>query len=321
MQHASSSGARLRVAVTGAAGNFGRLLLPKLEADPSVEAILALDIRKPLQTGPKVAFERVDLVRHDAEAALADHLKKQRIDALYHLAFHLGAGRGASSHELEVMGTLQILGAVASAVTPRLIVPSLTALYGARPQHPAFIPEATPLEGCPQSRFVQDKVRVEDQLRAFRRSHPATRVIILRFAPVVGPDCDNPFTRFLRSRAVPTLLGFDPVMQVVHQDDAVQALSLALHADAEGEFNIVGEGVMSLSGLVRQAGSVPLPLAAPLAEAALKALSLTGTTNIPSSLLSYLHYSWAADGSRARSSLGYRPVHHVRDAAKSLKRG
>src|SRR5687768_16700681 len=135
MQHASSSGSRLRVAVTGAAGNLGRLLLPKLEADPRVEKVLALDLRAPVQPGPKVAYRRVDLVRHDAEAQLTQLLRDEKIDVVYHLAFHLAAGRGASSHELEVMGTLQLLGAVASTGLSRLIVPSLTALYGARPKH------------------------------------------------------------------------------------------------------------------------------------------------------------------------------------------
>ena len=33
---------RLRVAVTGAGGDYGKLLLPRLERDPDVESILAV---------------------------------------------------------------------------------------------------------------------------------------------------------------------------------------------------------------------------------------------------------------------------------------
>jgi UDP-glucose 4-epimerase len=321
MQPPSSTSEGLRIAVTGASGNLGRLILPRLEADPAVSKLWALDIRRPLSSSSKLSYRRVDLVRHEAEKELGALLREEKIDVLYHLAFHLGRGRGSLAHELEVMGTLQILSAVAAAQVARLIVPSSTALYGARGEHPAWMDETTPLSGCPDSRFVQDKVRVEEQLRSFRKSHPETKVIVLRMAPVVGPDCDNPFTRYLEGTHIPTLLGFDPLLQVVHQDDAAAALHLALHADVQGEFNIVGEGVISLSGLVRQAGKRSLPLPQPMAHTAVRALNLSGASALPPSMLSYLHYSWIADGTRAAQQLGFRARHHVKDAVRTLKRG
>ncbi|HSP78699.1 MAG TPA: NAD-dependent epimerase/dehydratase family protein, partial [Myxococcaceae bacterium] len=167
MQATQASKGGLRVAVTGAAGDLGRLLLPLLERDPDVESILVLDVAKP--SGDKVDFHRVDLTRHDAESELSDALSELPVDALYHLAFLSGPVRdGSLAHELEVIGTMRVLSAVARARIPRLIVPSHTAVYGARRQHPALLPEETPLSGCPGSRFVSDKVEVEKQVRTFR---------------------------------------------------------------------------------------------------------------------------------------------------------
>ncbi|MFY0576044.1 NAD-dependent epimerase/dehydratase family protein [Cystobacter fuscus] len=91
-----------------------------------------------------------------------------------------------------MIGTMNVLSAVGRARVPRLIVPSLTALYGARASHPALLSEETPLTGCPGSRFINDKVEVEKQVRVFRERHPETRVIVLRFAPMFGPNMDNP---------------------------------------------------------------------------------------------------------------------------------
>lgn len=310
---------RLRVAVTGASGDYGKLLLPRLERDPEVESILVLDVARP--EGAKVEFHRVDLTRYDAEGELTDALAERPVDVLYHLAFLFGPIRsGSLAHELEVIGTMNVLTAASRARLPRLVVPSITAVYGARGNNPALLREDSPLQGCPGSRFVTDKVEVEGQVRAFRERHPDMRVLVLRFAPLLGPSLDNPATRLLKRGVVPTLLGFDPVWQAVHEEDAGRALYQALRADASGEFNIVGRGVLPLSGLIQQAGARPLPLPGPLFRSALRTLDVVGMGTLPIALLDYIHYAWVADGERAETALGFIPIHHVRDAAAALRR-
>jgi UDP-glucose 4-epimerase len=319
MEATQASKGGLRVAVTGAAGDLGRLLLPLLERDPDVESILVLDVAKP--AGDKVDFHRVDLTRHDAESELSEALAELPVDVFYHLAFLYGPVRdGSLAHELEVIGTMSVLSAVGRARVPRLIVPSLTALYGARGQHPALLSEDTPLMGCPGSRFVTDKVEVEKQVREFRERHPETRVIVLRFAPLFGPNMDNPATRMLSRRVVPTLLGYDPLWQALHEEDAARALYQALGANAEGEFNIVGRGVIPLSGLIREAGAQPLPLPGPFYRAALKTMTSLGGPGFPTALLDYMHYGWVADGERAEEELGFIPLFHARDAVAAMRR-
>jgi UDP-glucose 4-epimerase len=220
---------------------------------------------------------------------------------------------------VEVIGTMRLLAAAGSAEVKRLIVASQTALYGARPELPALIREDQPLRGVPQSRFVQDKIEVEREVRQFRERHPKTPVLVLRFAPVLGPSVNNPATRMLSRRVVPTLLGFDPLWQAIHEDDAAAALHLALESDAQGELNVVADGVLALSGLVHEAGGHALPLPLPLAKAALRSLHVAGAATAPVNLLDYLRYSWVADGATARSALGFLPRRNVLDAARSLR--
>ena len=91
---ATQAGKRgLRVAVTGASGDFGRLLLPLLERDPAVESILVLDVARP--EGTRLEFHRVDLTRHDAESELTEALAEQPVDVFYHLAFSFAPGAAA----------------------------------------------------------------------------------------------------------------------------------------------------------------------------------------------------------------------------------
>ncbi|MCI0671852.1 MAG: NAD-dependent epimerase/dehydratase family protein, partial [Myxococcaceae bacterium] len=312
-----ASGA-LRVALTGASSDLGRLLLPRLLADPRVARVLVLDTARPREE--RLEFHRVDLTRHDADAELVRALSGEPVDALYHLAFKMSpTGHGALAHELEVPGTMGVLAAASEARVARFILPSQTALYGARRQAPALLTEDSPLEGCPGSRFITDKLEVERQVRVFAERHPSTRVLVLRMAPVVGPHQDNPVTRLLALAVVPTLMGFDPLWQALHEEDAARALHLALVVDAVGAFNVVGRGVLPLSGLIRAARRVPLPLPAAVATSALRALNMVGAAGVPVPLLDYLRFSWVADGGRAEAALGFTPEFHTRDAVASLR--
>lgn len=311
---------KLRIAVTGASGDLGSLLLPLLEQDDRVQKIFAIDLAKPATLPAKAEYRHIDLAQPGSDARLAELLIQSKVDVVCHLAFAYGRVHSpAYAHELEVVGSMHVLAGVARARVRRLVVPSLTMLYGADPKHPAAITEGVALKGCPESRFIHDKVEIERQLEQFRASHPATQVAVLRFAPIVGPSVNNPITRWLRTRLVPTLLGFDPLWQLVHEQDAATALHCALFARAQGAFNIAGNGVMSLSGLVRASGGSTLPLPAPFVRATSRLLEWVGIASVPSALMDYLHYSWTVDSGKAETELGFVPRFRSKEAAASLR--
>lgn len=313
----------MRVGVTGIASDLGRVLLPRLEADDSVERIIALDVSAPrAHAGPtsdKLEFVRVDLTRPDAEAELAALLKTARLDALYHLAFVNSRVHGAAfAHELEVIGTMHVLAAAQAVELPRLIIPSLTIVYGARRDGAALHAEHHPLNG-EGVRFVTDRVEVEHQVERFHERNPDTHLVVLRFAPIVGPTADNPFTRLLHNPVVPSVLGFDPLWQVIHEDDVANALHLALTTEATGPFNIATEATLPFSALLRHAGVRTLPLPPPLLRTAIRALELAGIAAVPVPLLDLLRYSWLADVRRARALLGFTASIDPATAMSTLK--
>ena len=281
---------------------------------------MAFDVATPQELGDRLTFQRIDLTRPDSDRQLARHLAEHRLDTLFHLAFVNGrVHSGALAHELEIIGTLHVLAAAGGGELPRLVVPSLTALYGPSPDAPAFVREGQALRGAAGSRFLNDKVEVERQVLAFATAHPATRVLVLRFAPALGPVSNNPLTRLLRNRVVPTLLGYDPLWQVLHEQDAAHALHLALRADVEGVFNVVGDGVVPLSRLVRLTGGRALPLPRPLLSATISALEGAGVSAVPHALLDFLRFSWLADGGRATAELGFVPKYSASEACAALR--
>jgi UDP-glucose 4-epimerase len=309
----------MRVGVTGVSSDLGRGLVPRLAADPGIDQLVLFDLSRPDRLQVKSTFVRVDLTRPGMEEDLTRAFREQKLDVLFHLAFvNSRVHQAAFAHELEVIGSMHVLAAAQSVGLKRLIVPSLTALYGAHPKSPALFDEKHVLRG-EGVRFVTDRVEVERHIQHFAQRNPEVQVLVLRTAPIVGPTADNSFTRLLRSGFVPTLLGFDPLWQIVHEDDAVTALHLALRTKAHGTFNVVCDAAAPFSTLVRLAGARSLPMAGPALRATIKALETMGVASVPVPLLNYLRYSLVADGSKARTELGFEARVPFQQAMASMR--
>jgi UDP-glucose 4-epimerase len=196
----------------------------------------------------------------------------------------------------------------------KLVLWSQTLLYGAHPTNPNFLGERHPLRADPDEPYFADKIAAERVLDSFGAKSKSTLVTVLRTAPILGPTVKNYVTRYLEQRVAPTLLGFDPLWQFVHEVDAIAAFKLAIDRDFPGTFNIVGDGVLRLSTILRLSGRTAIPVAHPLAPPMLGALWAAQLAAFPPSFLPYLRYLCVADGTKAARVMGFRPVYSTREA-------
>jgi UDP-glucose 4-epimerase len=298
------------VAVTGACTFLGGELLRRLEEDPRYSRVLALDVRPPAQAipGGKVEFVKLDLTQPTVDAELATLLARANVDTFVHGAFLAHPTHAAEwAHELEDVGTMHVLNACAGVEPRRFVMVSTTLVYGAHPKNPNFLTEDAELCGHKDSRFVNDKVRAERQVHRFAKEHPSTQVCVLRFAPILGSTISNMYTRFFSRVVAPVMMGHDPLMQFVHEQDAAWALQRAVESDATGPFNIVGKGVLPYTTVLALLGRVPVPMPQIVARQLTKVLWATQLVGSPPSFLDFLLYLCVADGTRARRELGFSP--------------
>jgi len=296
------------VAVTGACTYLGGELLRRLQEDPRYSRVLALDVRAPAQTGGKVEFIKLDLTQPTIDGELATLLQQAKVDTFVHGAFLAHPTHAAEwAHELEDVGTMHVLNACAGIEPRRLVMVSTTLVYGAHPKNPNFLTEDAELRGHRDSRFVNDKVRAERQVQRFAKEHPNVGVCVLRFAPILGPTISNMYTRFFSRPVAPVMMGHDPLMQFVHEQDAAYALVKAVESNATGPFNIVGKGVLPYTTVLALLGRVPVPMPQIVARQLTKVLWATQLVGSPPSFLDFLLYLCVADGSRARSVLHFSP--------------
>jgi UDP-glucose 4-epimerase len=196
----------------------------------------------------------------------------------------------------------------------KLVLWSQTWLYGAHPSNPNFLTEKHPLRAPKSEPFFADKIEAEEQARNLARRSPGVVVTILRTAPILGPTVHNAFTRYLAHKVVPTMMGFDPLVQFLHEVDAIAALHLALLRDVPGTFNVVGDGVLPLSTVVKLAGRVALPIPHPLARTITALGWVSQLVETPPAFLKYLRFLCVADGQQARDVLGFVPGYTSREA-------
>ena len=303
------------VAFTGAASFLGRNLIGVLEEDPQIERIVAIDVRPPETAGKKTRFYEIDLTAPASGDRVAEVLAAEGVSTLVHLAFLSSPTPAVAwAHELESVGSMHLFQAARQVGLAKLVVWSHTILYGAYPENPNFLDEKHPLRAAWDEPFFADKIAAEREANAFAAKAKGTTVTILRTAPVLGPTVQNYVTRYLTQRVVPTLLGFDPLWQFVHEVDAVAAFRLAILRDFPGTFNIVGDGVLPLSTIVKLAGRRPVPMLGSAARVAVGALWTAQVGVAPPSFLRYLRYLCVADGDKAKRTMGFVPAFTTREA-------
>jgi UDP-glucose 4-epimerase len=224
--------------------------------------------------------------------------------------------------EMNVIGTMQLLAACQkSASLQRLVVKSSTAVYGSSSRDPALFTEETEPKALPRSGYAKDAVEVEGYVRGFARRRPDVSVGVLRFTDVIGPGADSLLLRYLRLPVVPTVLGFDPRVQLLHADDALEVLRRATLTGRGGTLNVGGEGVLLLSQMVRRAGRVPIPVPAPAVQVAGLAVRRAGLLDLSREQLRFLEFGRVVDVTRLRTEFGYTSRYDTVGAFDDVVRG
>ncbi|MDX2055888.1 MAG: NAD-dependent epimerase/dehydratase family protein [Polyangiaceae bacterium] len=304
-----------RVAITGGAGFLGRNLIGVLDADPNVECVVSLDIRKVEAPSEKTRAYNLDLTSRSAEERLVEVLTLERVDTVVHLAtLSSPSSDPAWAHELESVGTMHLVNSCRRTRVRKIVQKSQTFLYGAHPTNPNYLSENHGVKARMSEAFFRDKFQSEQQILAFGPPGSARVATVLRAAPIIGPHIEDYIAHYFRRRLVPTVMGFDPLWQFVHEADAVAALALAIQRDAPGIFNITGSGVLPLSAVIKVCGRTHLPLPATALAALLGAMWVTRAADSPPFLVDYLQYLCVADGARAQEVLGFVPAFSTREA-------
>jgi UDP-glucose 4-epimerase len=304
---------RETVLVTGISGAFGTLVAKKLSRHFNV---MGVD-RRPLSPLRNVEHHQLDLRRKSAY----ELLRKKRPQSIIHLGVlrnPLKHQRGSTANFFNLEITSQLLRLAEEIQVRKFIFLSTANLYGPSATSSGFLSEDAPLHGADRSPEIHDLVTIDMMIQSFFWKRPEIETIILRPVHLVGPHLNNAPTRFLRLERVPTILGFDPLIQGVHEDDAARAVLLALNPQVRGIFNIIGQDAAPLSRIVSVMKKTQFPIPEFLFRGFLRAAFKLNMTSFPEGELDHLKYSCLVDGSRAERDLKFKAQHSLKKTINDL---
>jgi UDP-glucose 4-epimerase len=299
------------ILVTGSCGRLGKRVVRLLHRE---RAVVGID-RRPFPDKPKdVRHEQVDIRRKK----LKDIFRAEPIEAVVHLGvMHDPRASQSEHHSWNVAGFQKLLEYVAQFDVPKLVVLSSANVYGPQPENAQFLTEDAPLLGGARFGDIRDLIEVDMLAQGFFWRHPRTETVILRPVHILG-TVHNAASNFLRLPTIPTLLGFDPMIQVIHESDVVRAVRCALAQGKRGIYNVAGPDPLPLSHAIRLLGRPSLPVPYSLSKALLERLWSFRLTTFPAPELDHIRYVCMVDDRRARAVLGYAPALSVEDTVKSV---
>jgi UDP-glucose 4-epimerase len=235
---------------------------------------------------------------------------REQVDTVVHMSVlpSASAGGGSSAKELNVIGTMQLLAACQqSPDLEHFVLKSSTAVYGSSSRDPAMFSEDMDARRIGVVGFVKDLNEVEGYVRGFARRRPDVRVTTLRTASALGPTLTTPLTAYFKLPVIPTVLGFDPRMQFLHDTDLLDVIEHATLSDIAGTFNVAGGGVMMLSQAIRRLGRPSLPMPSFAMSSFGSAMRQARLADFSREQVAFLTYGRGVETTRMREVLGFTP--------------
>lgn len=289
------------VVITGICGRLGRRLARKLHRQ---RRVIGIDRRSFPDRPADVEHHELDL-----RSPRVREVFSAGVSALVHLGVvHDPRGDTAEHHASNVTGLQKLLEYVEYFGLQKVVLLSSSNVYGPRPDNPQFLSEEAPLLGAGPFSRIRDLVELDMCAQSFFWRLQEVKTVILRPAHILGTVRNAP-SNYLRLSVVPTLLGFDPMLQAVHQDDVVRAILLALAPSARGIYNIAGPPAVPLSRVLELLERPTVAVPHTVARLGVERLFRWRVTSFPAPELDFIRYVCMIDDARARQELGYAPAH------------
>jgi UDP-glucose 4-epimerase len=295
------------ILVTGAAGPMARIVAERLAAHGE---LVGADVR-PLPAGS--AFPGPFYQAFYTQRKIEDVFRRHRPDVLVHLGRIRNSEIESFSQRFtqNVLGTRHLLDQALKHGTKRVV----------EHQHNhVHIREDEPLRASQIFPELADAVELDHAATGFLWRHRKIETVVLRPCNIVGPTLNNMISRLLRNRVAPVLLGYDPMLQFIHEQDCARAIELAVLNKGWGVFNVAGEGVVPWSHAIRLAGGEPLPVPHVLAYPLVGMLARWRLL-FPKHLIDYFRYPVVIDDGAFRAQYGYAPSVTTVETLRSMRTG
>ncbi len=294
----------MRVLITGISGRIGRLVAAELVQVG--HEVIGIDVAPWNEAPASIEVIEADLLKRPAE----DVFRTRSPDAVVHLATvsHLTAERETRCR-LNLLGTKAVFDYSHRYGVKSVVFVGRHTFYGATADSALYHVEDEPPLGLATYPELGDLVATDLFAASALWRYPELQTCVLRLCFTLGPAAGGTLATFLRASRVPTVMGFDPLIQLMHEADAVRAICLGVLGSLRGVYNVAGPRPIPLSLLIHDTGRLAVPVPEPLFRLA---LGRFGLPRLSEGVTSFLKYPIVIDAQNFQRRTGFRHEHDER---------
>ncbi len=302
-----------KLLITGIAGGQGRLLASRVSDGYEVVGVDS----GPWENHPRnLHVHVVDVLKKKFE----DVLRQERPDAVVHLGLirHFRSDP-ERRHQVNVVGTKRLLEFCVKYDVKQLVVLSSSYVYGALPENPYFLDEDAPLNSSRTYPEMRDLVEMDTLTTTHLWKYPHMATAVLRPVNTIGTHVRSSIVKYLKLGYVPTILGFNPMTQFMHEEDVSEAIALTLERKLRGVFNVPGPGEVPIKVAIQETGGTAVPLPEFAARTLFGRLFQLGLFHTPPGAIDYIKYPCTVSGRRFVQDTGFKPLFTLDETFASIR--
>lgn len=286
------------VAITGVSRGLGANLLSQVQCDPEVARVVAIDEEPP---PPELQGEKVVFERRSTAQSWEDVFRSHGVQVAIHAGLSEPLTDRAREEALNLGGARRFLEACHASDAVTVCFVSSAAVYGALPDNLDYLFEGAPLRATPAFPHAWDAGRAELLCYEYAAKHPQVCLQIVRAAPVIGPGSRSFWTRLVERRLYLAPWGHEPVLQLVHEDDATRAIWRLVKQQRVGVFNVAGDGYVTLTQVARLFGRRVVRLPVLLLRLVVWLAWRLGRAEVPPGFVAYLLHPWLINPTKMKA--------------------
>ena len=311
----------MKILITGAAGCLGsrvvNALIELANKDPqdhfhdslqeSSLEIFATDIREnPFVNDSNLSYQSLDLRSEE----FCQWLEKIRPDKIVHLASILQISKQMTremAHEIDVVATKKLLEQSITLGVKKFIITTSGAAYGYYPENKDVITEERATRGNSDYFYSAHKAEVEAIMAEYRESHPELKQVVFRPGAILGPDFHGPVVNLFQQKVIVGLMGYPGPFNFIWSEDIVDYIIEALTTNITGEYNIAGDGTLSMRDIAKCLHKPYLALPAWLIQVALAIAKPLGLSQYGPEQVKFIKYRPVLSNDKIKKVFKHQP--------------
>lgn len=296
----------MNILITGAAGSLGKAVVKRLVEDERIN-VFATDIKpNPFLDKNNLVYKSLDC-RQEEFITWIHSINPSKVIHLASILQISAQMTREQAYEIDITATKRLLATCLELAVEKFIITTSGAVYGYYPENKHIITETRIPKGNQDYFYSAHKAEVEEIMDTYREKYPQLQQLILRPGAILGPNFEGPIVNLFQQKIIIGVLGYPGPFNFIWSDDVVDYIIEGMNSDITGEYNVAGDGTLSMAQIAKKLGKLYLPLPALLLQFLLAIAKPLGLTQYGPEQIKFIKYRPVLSNNKIKETFTHQP--------------